>query len=130
MQDRRFEAEDVRPRPEAVNTADAGLGDDRCLSVRLAGVDVGKVYLDRLHSRAGDGVFERDARVSVRCRVEDHVVVVADRLLHLRHQFALVDGLMKHHFDSMPFAMFTNHILNIRQLHAAVNLRFALAQQV
>ena len=130
MQDRRLEAEDVRPRPEAVNAADAGLGDDLCWPVRLAGVDVGMVYLDRFHARADDGVLERDARVRVRRRVEDHVVVVADRLLHLRHQFALVVGLVKHHLDAMPLAMFTNHILNVRQLHAAVNLRFALAQQV
>ena len=51
MQDRRLEAEDVRPRPEAVNAADAGLGDDRCLPVRLAGVDIRQVILVSMRTR-------------------------------------------------------------------------------
>ena len=125
-----LEAEDVGRRAKSVDTTDAGLRDHRFFPVRLSGVNVRQVDFDGIHACGGDGVLERDARVRVRRRIEDHIVEVASGLLYLRYQFALVVGLVKRYLNVMPVSVFTDHSLDIRKGHAAVNFGFALAQQV
>ena len=50
--------------------------------------------------------------------------------MNLCHQFAFVVGLKESCLNVVPVRMLANHIFDVGQREAAVNLWFALAQQV
>ena len=97
---------------------------------RLARMGVRQVQLDHRHSRGRDRVAQRDGRVGIGTRVQDHAVGAGSRRVQRIDQRAFVIALLESHRDAEITGQRPAGGFDVGESVTAVDVRLARAEQV
>src|SRR5437870_3588239 len=128
--DQALESQPIALRTEPRHHADRDVRQHRAAALRFSPEDVRQVHLNERHTHGDESVAHGEAGVRERRRIDDGAVRPPLQRLDRVHQLALVVRLRPADLDAERSRALARARFDLSQRGSAVQLRFALAQQV